>query len=197
MEKRPYLRLDDRRRQLLDAASRLLVRDGLLGITMVAVAAEAGVSRRLVYDHFGDLPGLFEAFFEDRSTQYLDLIDAAVAANDGSEPAVTSAYAQLLELPPEDQAAVRLLVAGPGVPDLEPVRQRVRSHIEERWLPRLPAPETARARAVLWTLVGGLLALAELVARRELTPDEALELATTLGRVVPGSLAAVPVPTTH
>lgn len=181
MEKRPYLRTDDRRRQLLDAAARLFVREGYSGLTMVALAAEAGVSRRLVYDHFPDLASLYEAFFDDRATRYLAAIDEMVdgAGGDGAT-AFAGAFAQLLAMPADDQRAVRLLVADPGLPDLGPLRDRFRRRIEERWLGRLPSSDVPTARAVLWTLVGGLFGLAELVSRDEVSPDDAMAIATNL-----------------
>jgi AcrR family transcriptional regulator len=188
MVKRPYLRTDDRRRQLLEATSRLLARDGLLGITMVAVAAEAGVSRRLVYDHFADLTSLFEAFFEDRANRYLVAIDRAILNSEGPAAGLTGSYAELLAMPVEDQQAIRLLVAGPGLPELEPVRVRFREHIEQRWLPRLPIADNEIARAMLWTLVSGVLGMAELVARGDLAQTAALELARSLAMSMPDAL---------
>lgn len=181
METRPYLRIEDRRRQLLDAASRLFVREGYSGMTMVALAREAGVSRRLVYDHFPDLASLYEAFFADRAGHYLAAIDEAVAEADGRDGAAfAGAFAQLLAMPADDQRAVRLLVTDPGLPELEPLRDRFRQHIEERWLGRLPPTEGRRARAVLWTLVGGLFSLAELVSRDEISREAAMRIATDL-----------------
>lgn len=181
MTKRPYLRTADRRRQLLDAASRLFVREGYSGLTMVALAAEAGVSRRLVYDHFPDLPSLYGAFFDDRATRYLAAIDEAFdrAGGHGSA-AFAGAFAQLLAMPSDDQRAVRLLVADPGLPDLERLRERFRQHVERRWMGRLPAIHGTNARAVLWTLIGGLFALAELVSRDEVSREDAMVIATDL-----------------
>src|SRR5579862_4151762 len=43
---------------LLEAAERLLERDGLGGLTLRAVAREAGVSHAAPTHHFGDLTGL-------------------------------------------------------------------------------------------------------------------------------------------
>jgi len=190
MVKRSYLRTDDRRQQLLEATSRLLARGGLLGITMVAVAAEAGVSRRLVYDHFADLTSLFEAFFEDRANRYLVAIDQAILAGEGPAAGVAGSYAELLAMPVEDQQSIRLLLAGPGIPELEPVRSRFRQHIEQRWLPRLPVANAEMARALLWTVVSGVLGLAELVERGDLSETAALELAKSLALTMPDALAA-------
>jgi AcrR family transcriptional regulator len=180
---RPYLRADARRRQLLDAATRLFARDGYAGLTMVALAAEAGVSRRLVYDHFPDLPALYDAFFDDRVSRYLDTIDRALAAGGGDVRAsFAGAFEALLAVPADDQRVIRMLASDPGLPDLAPVQARFRRHVEARWLGALDDGriETRRARAVLWTLVSGLFGLADLVARGELPAADALPLATAL-----------------
>ena len=44
--------------RLLKAAERVLERDGLAGLTLRAVAREAGVSHAAPTHHFGDLTGL-------------------------------------------------------------------------------------------------------------------------------------------
>src|SRR3954451_17695111 len=46
------------REALLEAAERVLERDGLSGLTLRAVAREAGVSHAAPSHHFGDLTGL-------------------------------------------------------------------------------------------------------------------------------------------
>jgi AcrR family transcriptional regulator len=188
MAKRAYLRTDDRRRQLLDAAARLFAREGYAGLTMVALAVEAGVSRRLVYDHFPDLASLYSAFFDDRAARYLaDIAGAIEAADDDTTSAFPAAFAHLLAMPADDQRALRVLVADPGLPDLDPVRERFRGHVEQQWLGRLPGGD--HARAVLWTLVTGLFGLAELVSRDEVSHDAALEIATNLVTALPAAMA--------
>jgi AcrR family transcriptional regulator len=49
------------RERLLEAAARCVARDGLSGANVVAVAAEAGVSRPTVYRYFADRQALVEA----------------------------------------------------------------------------------------------------------------------------------------
>jgi len=46
---------------ILEATARRLADEGLRGITMEAIARDAGVSRVTVYDHFRDKAGLLEA----------------------------------------------------------------------------------------------------------------------------------------
>lgn len=90
----------------------------------------------------------------------------------------------------DDQRAIRILVADPGIPDLEPVRERFREHVERQWLGRLP--ESEHARAVLWTLVSGLFGLAELASRDEVDRDTAMTIATHLARALPRRWSMTP-----
>lgn len=50
-----------RREQILDVTGAIVVREGFEAVSIQAVAAGAGISRPIVYEHFGDLPGLLEA----------------------------------------------------------------------------------------------------------------------------------------
>ena len=47
--------------ELLNAAESVLVKDGMRGLTVRAVAAEAGVAPMSVYNHFGGKAGLLAA----------------------------------------------------------------------------------------------------------------------------------------
>src|SRR5689334_18063573 len=51
---------DRRRRELLEAADRVVLRDGP-GASMNAIAAEAGITKPILYRHFGDTDGLLGA----------------------------------------------------------------------------------------------------------------------------------------
>jgi AcrR family transcriptional regulator len=188
---RPYLPAPERRRRLLDAAARCFARDGYAGLTMVALAEEAGVSRRLVYNHFPDLGSLCEAYFDDRTRRYLDGIDDAVVAGGTDRlAAFTGAFRHLLAMPADDQRAIRVLLTDPGLPDLAPLQARVRAHIEARWLApfRARVDDPALARALLWTVVNGLFGLADVVARGDLTTDAATELADALVTAAPSAI---------
>ncbi|CAL9388748.1 putative HTH-type transcriptional regulator [Nocardiopsis dassonvillei] len=50
----------ERRRTILDAADRVIQRDGP-DASMLAIAAEAGISKPILYRHFGDKSGLYRA----------------------------------------------------------------------------------------------------------------------------------------
>ncbi|MER5966032.1 TetR/AcrR family transcriptional regulator [Streptomyces sp. NPDC002057] len=51
----------DRRRTILEAAARVIARRGVRGLRMEELAAEAGVSKALVYYHFEDRAGLLRS----------------------------------------------------------------------------------------------------------------------------------------
>jgi AcrR family transcriptional regulator len=67
---------------LLQAAEKLLERDGLTGLTLRAVAREAGVSHAAPTHHFGDLTGLVSELAAIGFRQF----NAAMAAADSSGP---------------------------------------------------------------------------------------------------------------
>ncbi len=66
-----------RRDQLLAAAEKVIAREGPL-VSMSAIAAEAGVSKPIVYRHFGDKNGLAHAVGERFAERLLDGIRASL-----------------------------------------------------------------------------------------------------------------------
>jgi AcrR family transcriptional regulator len=60
-----------RREQLLDAAKTLVAEHGFHGVSIEAVARGAGVTRPIVYRHFGDLPALLDALVERETLRAL------------------------------------------------------------------------------------------------------------------------------
>ena len=73
------------REALLEAAERVLERDGLAGLTLRAVAREAGVSHAAPTHHFGDLTGLLSELAAIGYQRFNAAMSAAVAA--ASSPA--------------------------------------------------------------------------------------------------------------
>ena len=59
----------DKQRALLDGALRVFARDGYTRAGVDALAAEAGVSSRTIYNHYGDKAGLFRAVILDSCDQ--------------------------------------------------------------------------------------------------------------------------------
>ncbi|MCX5192855.1 TetR/AcrR family transcriptional regulator [Streptomyces sp. NBC_00249] len=65
--------MTDRRRAILTGAARVIARQGVRGLRVADLAAEAGVSTALIYYHFKDRPGILRhalAFIGDRADRY-------------------------------------------------------------------------------------------------------------------------------
>lgn len=71
-------RREKRRAELLAAAIVAIRRDGA-SVSMEAIATEAGVTKPIVYKHFGDRNGLSAAIGEQFSSRVVDAIEAALA----------------------------------------------------------------------------------------------------------------------
>ncbi|MET9801979.1 TetR family transcriptional regulator [Streptomyces sp. NPDC006368] len=70
---------DQRRRELLEAADRVVLRDGPQA-SMNAIAAEAGITKPILYRHFGDKGGLYRALAKRHTDALLAALRAALDA---------------------------------------------------------------------------------------------------------------------
>lgn len=60
-DEKPMTRSEEKRAQIIDAASHLFMKYGYGSVSMDAIAADANVSKRTVYGHFSDKASLFIA----------------------------------------------------------------------------------------------------------------------------------------
>ncbi|GAA4974489.1 hypothetical protein GCM10023205_46440 [Yinghuangia aomiensis] len=74
-----------RRLELLDAADRVVMRDGP-DASMNTIAAEAGITKPILYRHFGDKDGLYRALAERHTEELALAIRAAVDPARGHSP---------------------------------------------------------------------------------------------------------------
>ncbi|BAG23139.1 TetR family transcriptional regulator [Streptomyces griseus] len=70
---------ESRRRELLEAADRVVLRDGPQA-SMNAIAAEAGITKPILYRHFGDKGGLYRALAKRHTDALLIALRAALDA---------------------------------------------------------------------------------------------------------------------
>lgn len=70
------------RARLFDALAVLMASRGFDAITLADIAAEAGVGRTAVYNHFSDKEALLIEFIEHETSEYLGLL----TADEGNEP---------------------------------------------------------------------------------------------------------------
>ncbi|MGH3329044.1 MAG: TetR family transcriptional regulator [Streptomycetales bacterium] len=92
-----------RRRELLDAADRVVMRDGPRA-SMNAIAAEAGVTKPILYRHFRDKGGLYQALADRHVEDLLADLRAALRTRGGLRTrteATIDAYLSVIESRPQ------------------------------------------------------------------------------------------------
>ncbi|WP_210649002.1 TetR/AcrR family transcriptional regulator [Nocardioides sp. SYSU D00065] len=68
----------ERRAQLLATARELIREDGTDGLTLARLAERAGVTKPLVYDHFGDRAGVLAELYREFEAHQRETLDAAL-----------------------------------------------------------------------------------------------------------------------
>jgi AcrR family transcriptional regulator len=81
---RRRMRAPARRAQLLDIATQLVVEQGFHAISVESIAQHAGITRAVIYQHFGDLQALLEAVIDREMTRALSQV-SETALSDLSE----------------------------------------------------------------------------------------------------------------
>ncbi|MGP4102801.1 TetR/AcrR family transcriptional regulator [Nonomuraea sp. KM90] len=114
----------DRRSALLDAADRVIMKEGP-GVSMAAIAAEAGITKPILYRHFGDKHGLYQALADRHVRKVIAQLrpEFAAAGPDLRERA-RSAIDVYLDLVSANLNLYRFLFHRAGAED-----SRVRSHM--------------------------------------------------------------------
>jgi AcrR family transcriptional regulator len=79
-----------RREQLLDVTGEIVADQGFQAVSIQSVARRAGISRPLIYEHFGDLQGLLEALVEREMKRALEQVSATALGDltEGDPPAL-------------------------------------------------------------------------------------------------------------
>jgi AcrR family transcriptional regulator len=95
----PRLPARARRDQLLDVTAEIVVEQGFQAASIQSVARAAGISRPIVYEHFGDLAGLLEALIKREMARAHKQVTATALENlsegDPTELMLTSLRAYL------------------------------------------------------------------------------------------------------
>lgn len=195
----PRVPIEQRRKELLDAALRIVVRDGHAAVTMEAVATAAGVTKPVVYGVFPNRETLLSALLEREQAAALEQLVGLLPAlrrglAAGAHPAdmlaeALDGFLVAVRAAPERWSCIVL-----PMPDMpaqfntarEQARGLVLTSAEElgRWITRrFEAPADLDPELIAHTVV----TLAEMAARLVLTDPERYEPA----RFVKGLRAAV------
>jgi AcrR family transcriptional regulator len=119
---RKRLTAEARREQLLDVTRAIVDESGFHAVSIEGVARRAGVSRPIVYGHFGDLGGLLEALVERENARALSQLATVLPVDPGVDDpaeALLTAFRGYLELVRADPVTWRLALMPPeGAPEL-------------------------------------------------------------------------------
>jgi AcrR family transcriptional regulator len=113
---------DARRESLLVAADLVVQRDGA-SASMAAIAAAAGITKPILYRHFGDKSGLYAALAERHTDRLLDaLVDALTAGGTSRERVHRTIDTYLSVIEAEPQVYRFLVESEEAAPAKGPVR---------------------------------------------------------------------------
>jgi AcrR family transcriptional regulator len=173
-----------RREQLLDTAVAIVRAQGADGLTLVTLAEAAGVSRPIVYDHFGTRPGLLLALYRRLDERHRVAIaqavqDAAPAPAEVARVMSTAYFACATDMPELSAVSAALK----GNPDMEAIQhEMIDSYTDLMAAALLPhsglTPEALRLHCV--GVLGAAEAIATELNRERATSEDAVTALTDL-----------------
>jgi AcrR family transcriptional regulator len=117
----------ERREQLLDVTKAIVDSRGFHAVSIEAVARGAGITRPVVYGHFGDLAGLLDALVDregQRALAQLAVVLPGDLADGDARESLLAALRGYLQAVQADPATWRLVLMPPeGAPDV--LRERI------------------------------------------------------------------------
>jgi AcrR family transcriptional regulator len=108
----------DRREQLLEAADRVVQREGSAA-SMNLIAAEAGITKPILYRHFGDKSGLYRALASRHIEQLLIRLRAALLTRGGLAARTRATVEAYLAAVEEQPQVYRFLLERAAMEDAE------------------------------------------------------------------------------
>ena len=91
------LKLTHAARRILDAASELFYRRGITQVGVDLIAAEAGVTKKTIYDRFGSKDNLVMAYLSERDERWRGVVERHVAAAADARGAIVAVFDSLEE----------------------------------------------------------------------------------------------------
>lgn len=174
---RRRLSREDRRRQLLDVAWRVIREEGTEALTLGRLGQQAGVTKPVVYDHFGTRSGLLAALYREFDDRQNALMDEALGA---SEPTladragvIASSYVDCVLL--QGREIPDVIAALAGSPELEKLKREYEAAFMAKCRAALSpfAGTSGIAPPGLWAMLGAAEALSYAAASDELTAAQA------------------------
>ena len=168
---------EERTRQLLEMAWQLIGDEGTDALTLGNLAEAAGVTKPVVYDHFGTRNGLLAALYQDYDERQTSIFDAAIEAattnlQDKSRVIATSYVNCVLTQGREISDVVAALT---GSRELAAVKKQYQHAFIEKCAAIL-APFCVPGRiatASLWAMLGAADALSDAAVAGDISEEQA------------------------
>jgi AcrR family transcriptional regulator len=176
---RPRSRLsrEERYRQLIEVAWRIVGEEGTEALTLGRLSERAGVTKPVVYDHFATRPGLLAALykeFDDRQNTLMDeaLLTSASTLMEKAKVIATS-YVDCVLL--QGREIPGIIAALAGSPELEGIKREYETAFIEKCRATLaPFANThSIASAGLWAMLGAAESLSYAASTGDITPQQA------------------------
>ncbi len=180
-----------RREQLLDTALTVVREHGTDGLTLATLAEAAGVSRPIVYDHFGTRPELLLALYRQLDERHRLASEQAVRdatpTVEGIARVMSAAYfACATEMPEFDAISAALK----GNPDVQAIQHDMLDSYRD-WMADTLLPFSSLTAAALRLRCVGVLGAAETLATElNLGATSAEETIAALTDLIVGSIGA-------
>jgi AcrR family transcriptional regulator len=168
---------EDRNHQLLQTASKIVKEEGTDALSLGYLAQKAGVTKPLVYGHFGTREGLLAALYQEFDARQVDVMDAALAKSDATleskAAVIASSYIDCVLLQGQEMPDVISALA--GSPEMSAVKRAYQTSFIERC--RLILSPFAVSGSVslpgLWAMLGAADAVSNAAAAGDISIDEA------------------------
>lgn len=174
--KRRRLPRQERYRQLIEVAWRIVRESGTDALTLGSLAVQAGVAKPVVYDHFATRNGLLAALYCEFDLQQNALIDAAIQASEstlaGRASVIAGSYVDCV-LAQHELPGVSAALA--GSPELEGLKRESEAAFLEKCRVLLApfAPGKDIGVAGLRAMLGAAEALSYAAAVDEISESQA------------------------
>ncbi|MCX8279120.1 TetR/AcrR family transcriptional regulator [Phyllobacterium sp. 0TCS1.6C] len=175
--KRLRLSRQERQRQLLDVAWQLAREEGTDSLTLPRMAEKAGVTKPLIYDHFGTRNGLLTALYRDFDERQTAVIDAALGACaptlEATARVIAESYVECVLAQGREIPGVLAGLA--GSPELETVKRDYQLAFIEKCRKALSSFTGSKGilQSSFWAMLGAADALSHAAATGEITVDQA------------------------
>lgn len=174
---RRRLSREARYQQLIEAAWQLIRSEGTEALTLGRLAEQSGVTKPVVYDHFGTRAGLFAVLYQEFDARQNALFDAALAQSEPTLPAkarvMAQSYVNCVQL--QGREIPGIIAALVGSPELEKIKRAYEMAFVEKCR-ELLTPFTAGgdlSDAGLWAMLGAAESLSYAATRNEISTQQA------------------------